>query len=511
MNLLRLIKTESYKRGLLLSLLFNILAKGVLFVLTICIAGFFGSTIKTDIYFFVYGTMVLLSGFINTIDIMVLIPESMRLREREGPSVSMAFLNYFLRIYILIGLAFITVMYLFGTDLFGVFSKFPAAILLTYKKYFLAGSFYFLFQLLNQYLNNILSSLKFFTLPLIINGLNSIMVIAGIFLLHRHFDVLSIFISGIIAYTVNLIFLLLILKKIAGWNFFTRGHGIKKEVWNNILYAETGQLATVASSFFPLFLLSGFGNGLLSVMNYGKNIADIPNTLVTAQVANVSGIKLNEQLSRGDLRGLNDTFITTTKMLVLILVPLACYIIVFARPIVEVFYQGGNFNGQTINVVARFLQLFTLTIFSIGVNSIVSRVFMAAQALKQAFVYQVFMNLVLIAAIWILTRNYGAYGYPYGVIIINSLNYFLMYLICRKIVPYIDYSRLLRFTGLVLLINSVPAAGLFLLFNFIILGSLPKIILSFLIYLTVLSLVYKIFRVNPVFTELAIYVKKRFA
>ena len=83
MNFLRLIKAESYTRGMTLSVLFNIISKGILFLLTIIIARYFGSTIKTDIYFFVFTTMILFSSFINNIDTVVLIPESMRLREKE--------------------------------------------------------------------------------------------------------------------------------------------------------------------------------------------------------------------------------------------------------------------------------------------------------------------------------------------------------------------------------------------------------------------------------------------
>ena len=52
MIFLRLIKSESYKRGTVLSVLFNIVSKGILFLLTIIIARYFGSNIKTDIYFF---------------------------------------------------------------------------------------------------------------------------------------------------------------------------------------------------------------------------------------------------------------------------------------------------------------------------------------------------------------------------------------------------------------------------------------------------------------------------
>ena len=54
MNPLGLIRTESYKKGMLLSVFFNFIAKGILFLFTILIAKFFGRDIKTDIYFFIY-------------------------------------------------------------------------------------------------------------------------------------------------------------------------------------------------------------------------------------------------------------------------------------------------------------------------------------------------------------------------------------------------------------------------------------------------------------------------
>ncbi len=87
----------------MLSVLFNIISKGILFLLTIIIARYFGSNIKTDIYFFVFATMILFSGFINNIDTAVLIPESMRLRQKEGDDAAVAFLNFFLLIYFIIG------------------------------------------------------------------------------------------------------------------------------------------------------------------------------------------------------------------------------------------------------------------------------------------------------------------------------------------------------------------------------------------------------------------------
>lgn len=461
MGFLGSIKAESYKRGMALSVLFNIISKGILFLLTIIIACYFGSNIKTDIYFFVFTTMILFSAFVNIIDTAVLIPESMRLREKEGETKAMQFLNYFLFIYFLIGVLFSLLMFFFGTTVFGLISKFAEADIVAYRSYFLMGSLFFIFHVLTNYLNNILTSLKYFSLPMVISSIKSCIVIVCIFLLRAKYDVLSVIMGGLISYAANLVIQIYILHKIIGWKFIFKKPLIRKATWSNVFYAELGQVATVASSMFPLYLLSGFGSGIISVMNYGKNIADIPNTLVTSQFANVNGIKLNEEFARQDYDGMNETFLKTSKLMVLILVPIGCFMFVFAEPIVQIFYDRGSFTQQDVTESARFMQLLSITVFSIAVNAMVSRLFMAAQFIKQAFAYQVVMNVLLVIAIWLFSKYYGAYGYPYGVILVNCINFAGMFFICRQYFRYIQYGELLKYSALIILINIPIALILF--------------------------------------------------
>jgi len=510
MNFLGLIRSESYKKGTVFSVFFNAISKGILFLLTVVIARYFGSDIKTDIYFFVFGAMLLFSGFINTIDTSVLIPESMRIREREGNDGAAAFLNYFLFIYVVIGILFTVVMYFFGSALFGLISKFSEQDILTYHNYFWTGSLFFIFHLLTNYINTILTSLKFFSIPMIISSIKSCIAIGCIFLLKADYDVLSVFLAGLLSYTVNLVFLLFILKKIAGWKFAVRSTAIKNRVWRNIFYAELGQVATLASSLFPLYLLSGFGSGVLSVMNYGKNIADIPNTLVTTQFANVSGIKLNEEVARQDHAGMNETFVKTSKLLLFILVPMSFYLFVFATPIVQLFYQSKNFTTDAAAESAFFLQLLSVSIFSMGINAMVTRVFIAVQAIKQAFLYQVVLNIFLIGAIWLFTKQFGAYGYPYGLILMNMVNYIGMYFICKKLVREIDYASVLKYTVLLIMVNAVLATGIYFAVGFLNMGILPGLISGFLLYLIILLILNEKFSLNKELSRAIKNVKQRF-
>jgi len=495
---------------MVLSVIFNCFAKGILFLLTVLIAFFFGSDIRTDIYFFVYGAMVILAGLINSIDTAVLVPESMRLRESDGDKKAMAFLNRFFWIYLIIGILFTAIMYTGGTQLFNLVSRFPEEAVARHEIYFLLGSLLFVFMLLTNFLNAILSSLKFFTVPMIISGINSCLAMAGILLLHASHDVLSVFIGSIAAYCINLLLLLALLKRNADWNFISRPARVDKITRANIGFTLLGQLATLASNFLPLYLMSGLGQGIISSMNYGKNIADIPNTLVTAQVTGVSGIQLNELAARKDEEGIRRSFGETGKLLLFLLIPVAGFFFVFAQPIVELFYQRGNFASESVSGAARFLQLFSVTGFIIGINALVSRVFMATQSIRPAFLYQLIMNGLLIAAIWLLTKEYGAWGYPYALIGVYSLNFLLMYFLCKQLPVNIHYADLLPYAILLLLINGAIAAVLFFSLAYLHVNGIPLLLTGFFVYLILYLLINHLARLNPVPGQLFYYVRNRF-
>ena len=243
---------------------------------------------------------------------------------------------------------------------------------------------------------------------------------------------------------------------------------------------------------FPLYLLSGFGSGIISVMNYGKNIADIPNTLITSQFANVSGIKLNEEFARKDYAGMNATFLHTSKLMIFILVPIGCFMFVFAEPIVALFYKKGSFTGQGLIDAAKFMQLLSITIFSIGINAIVTRIFIAMQAIKQSLLYQVVLNILLIAAIWLFTKSYGEYGYPYGIIFINLVNFGGMYFICRKYFTAIEYGKMLKYTAGIMAVYLPVSALLYYGMFSVNMLSFYKLLIGFCIYLFVFILMNRI-------------------
>lgn len=68
-----MIKSASYKKGVVVSTLLNIFAKGIGFLNTLIITFYFGVNAGTDIYFYILAVAALITGSINGIDYLVLV------------------------------------------------------------------------------------------------------------------------------------------------------------------------------------------------------------------------------------------------------------------------------------------------------------------------------------------------------------------------------------------------------------------------------------------------------
>ena len=118
------LRIESYKKGIVFSLIFNIFSKLLFLLNSIVIAYYFGTQLKMDIYFYLLATIALLINFVASLNQSVLIPESMRISEQESPERAILFLNFFLYLYLLIALIVTVVLYLTPIGLFTAISNF---------------------------------------------------------------------------------------------------------------------------------------------------------------------------------------------------------------------------------------------------------------------------------------------------------------------------------------------------------------------------------------------------
>ena len=490
------LKIESYQKGIAISSFFNIIAKIILFVNSIVIAYYFGTQTKTDIYFYVMSSIIgLIVTLISGLNLAVLLPESMRLREQESKEKSMQFLNFFLYLYLIIGLIVSIPLIIDSVGFFNIFTKFGIEALSQNQSLLLLFIPLFTLILIVNYLTDILTSYKYFTMPMIAAIINNSAALIFIILFHSIWDVKSILVGLNTAYLINTIFLIYLIHKNLKWNFTYKKIKFTKAVKKNIIYAQAGNLASVLGSFAPAYILSSFGSGVITALNFGQKTANIPNDFITSQFTSISGIRYNELYAQKDYTRLNMVFLETAKFLIFIMIPVSVLAFIYSDQVISILFQRGKFDAISVKNSALFMKYLVLLLPFYAINGLASRLYMAAQLINYSFWYQIAANLMLIALVWFGIKNFGAIGFPYALLTQYILNTFVIYFFLKFLLPFIKFGKVLLYLCLIILINVLLGIIVFHIIKYFD-NIFSKLIFGISIYLLTYFILNIAFKIN---------------
>lgn len=496
-----LLKTESYKKGILYSTFFNILNKGLVFVNSLIVAYFFGTQIKTDIYFYAYNTIVILAAFITSLNSSVLIPESMRIRVQHGDKASMEFLNFFIQLIIIFTLLVCLILIFNPVKAYRLVSDFDTKSLELNRKILLLGAPLIILMPIVNLLTDILTSYKYFTVPMLAGIINGLFSILFVLLFHNSLDILSLLAGLLLSYSLNFLLLIFLMLKNLSWQFRIKWIKVENRILKNICFAQAGNITSSLSNYLPLYLLSGFNAGIITSLNYAQQVSSMPTTLITNQFSSVAGIKFNELRAEGNDTQLSDLFLNISFFLMFILFPISGVVFLHSKEIFIILFKRGAFNSESVLNSARFLKYLILMLPLLAINTLVARLFMAAHLIKQSFWYQIILNLFLILFIYLGIKMIGIDGYFISLISIYVLNIVLQYFLLKRFIPGIRYELLLKnitenlLMNILLVIIIYQSEKLF----FEQLNGAVKLIFGSFIYLFLLVFMNQLFKINNVF------------
>jgi putative peptidoglycan lipid II flippase len=477
-----MLRTESYKKGVIFSTGLNIVARGVGFINTLVLAYYFGANASTDIYFMVLSIVMIITGIINMIDFLILIPEAMKLREKESEEASRRFLNFFICLYACIGLLIALVVIASPVFFYSVFSKFDSLILHQNNKILYVGSTIILFQLLNNLLNAILSSYKFFTTSILTGLINSLFAIVITVCFHRQLGIVGT-ISGIaIGYVINFILLASVLKYYQKWKFSQVGWMKKKIIWKNIGIVQLNILPIWLRNYVTLYLLSGLESGIITSVNLAQQVTLILEALLISQVLSVVGIKFSECYSKKDFDKAAELFTDISKILIVFILPLVILVVLYSNEILYFIFAKKSFNENVrTNIELALKYLIVLMPFSM-LNSLSTRLFASFQAISKTLVPSIISHSIFLILAVLLITNFGFIGYLYSQIAGFAVLMFLFYIILKKEFPIIKFNEIILFVFKQALFNLAAALCIFQLNKYIFfLNGIALLIIVFLI------------------------------
>ncbi len=458
-----ILKTESFRKGIALSTVLNIFAKGLTFCNTMLIAFYFGTSQETDIYFFIISIVTSISLFITGCTASVIVPEMIHLRENGQKDEVIKITNLILFTFVLITIIPVISFSIAPVQVFSRISQFKSSTIIEHRFYFSISSLLLILITVNTFLKEILSIYRFFTFPMIISMVNSIFTLISIPLLKNCMGMKSVITGLVLGNFVNAVILVLSLRKNAEWHFSQITFRLPGSLLKRMLYAQTGYTATAAGMFVPQYLLSGLSAGVIAALNFGRQISDIPGNFLTAQFASVSGIKFNELMARNQLFEMDQTFRKSLAFLLSILCPACGIIFIFSTEIVELFFGRGAFNAASVSDASVFCRLFILSAPLIALDYLSARILIAAKKIKQSFWYQLGSNLLNIILMVLLFPKIGGKAIPVTLLISYGLNVVAQPIMFHFFCPWIKYVKSLAESSVVLIINVIIVIGIIIL------------------------------------------------
>ncbi|MCU0290723.1 MAG: hypothetical protein MUF10_01845 [Thermoanaerobaculaceae bacterium] len=458
-----MLRFESYRRGIVWSSLINVAAQGLVLLASIVFAGLFGTQSSTDVYFYSVSVVTLISGFLTSIDNGVILPEAMRLAEQVDRLAAMRFVNFFLYAFLVLSGALTALLLMWPLEIFRTLSGFEPGLLSQHRDIVLWTIPLCGLLLLSQFLLDVLSAYKFFTLPMLFSVLNRLLVLLSMLSLHEQVHVLSIVWASLVATALQIGLCLFLMKKALGWQFRLTDRRLDGRVVRNIGFALSGSATAMVATGVPVALLSGFPAGVLTAMSFAQRLASVPMTLLAGQISQVMGIRFNEEVARRDWPGVNRSFASSVRACGVLLIPAALFLFVFADNVVLVCFQRGSFDARSTILVSTFFRFFALALPFTGINMLIGRVFMAGQRIREGVYYQILFNAFSTVLIVLSLRAFGAVGYPAAHLAVYAANLLMVSIAFRFLFPQIAYGHALASLAPLFASNGCVAAAAWVL------------------------------------------------
>ena len=407
------LRIRSFKQAAFWSTAINAFGQGLALVFSMIMAAVFGAQESTDILYYCLGIFLLLVGMTQTVNVGVLIPETMRRRVQTGDRDAMAFINRFMAL--LVGLVVLLSVGLLWNPVgaMGAFSKFPAEVLERNSSLLFWMALSFPLQMVSQLLLDILISYRFLTLPATLSCVSRSLNLGFVLVFHERFGVVSVAMGMALGYALQLALNLYLLRRMVGWRFNVWRAEPGTRIWQNMFWAEAGTTASALSNYLVLFLSSGFGAGILTALSYASRMSAMPIELLTTQVSAVTAVKFNELAAHQDDHQLGQAFGRISRLLVALLTPLSFLMALTGLEIIQILYGRGAFQ-ESVGLTASLFSVFVLVLPLHAMAIVLARLFIAKQRVRMGASWQIFSSLLLMGLMVGFIRWLGPMGLAWG-------------------------------------------------------------------------------------------------
>lgn len=409
-----------YKRGAILSSGLSLVAKGLAFVMQILIAYFYGANSSTDIYFYLLSLSTLLGSIIQATATSILIPQAIYLRNNLSHKEEMGYLNAFLYTLLCIVGIIIVIGGLFGINAMQLITNFSSVDIESNMNIFYYSLLMTILYATNTFLSEIFVSYKYFTSSLLMNLTLNSGIILSILFFHETAGVSAMIKGGCCAMLFCLLFFLILMKKKLKWKFSYIAFTYLKKSQKTIIALLGNQCLMVFETTFPLFLLSQFQPGLITIVNYATKLIQTPIAWVQ-QITAVLQVKLNELVSKYEI---SEAYRLTAQIawkLLGITLCMAIGLFFMRNFIANTIYGLGSMPQNAIHQLATLIGIFVFCMPFTTWALTYGKLYFANQYIKKYVTIMLVMYSISCILHYCFISNYKETGYAIAYVVTEVL------------------------------------------------------------------------------------------
>ncbi len=280
-----------------------------------------------------------------------------------------------------------------------------------------------------------------------------------------------------------------------------------------LLSTTIGQITVYIDSFF----CSGLEEGSWTATVLANRLIQLPLGVLLTSFLVPFFPRFSELANSKNFDSLKQSSIMVIRTLWFITLPIAVYLMLFAKPIVELVFQRGAFDSRSSELTSSILIALLLSMIAYVARDTLTRVFYSLGNSKLPLLVALFSIILKIVLNSLLVEKYKAPGIAFSTSLVTIFNFLFLWFLLRKKIGSLGWGKNLSGIAKMLIATSVMY-----LFGYLFLELFPDDIekyepisksiflfgsmsICFLIYLG-LSFRLKIEEAEKVFLE----IKKRF-
>lgn len=457
-------------------------------------AYYFGVSEDVDAYTIAIQIPIVLFSVFSVAIKSVLIPIYSECLYNEDRAESDSFVSNFISIVLLLSFSLAIIGVLFSPLLVSLFA--PGFD--TYRHDLAASilriSFITLFcTAFCEVVTGVLNVHKKFALPSLGTWIWNIAILLSLVLLSRNIGIYSVVIGNAVGLLLQFLYMFILLSKHIKYRFHVNFKDVRiVDASKKSVPVMLGIGAAEINRIVDRIMASFVGVGGISILNYASKLNTVFASVLDQTVSVVVFPSMSESAAKKQYSYLSSLSNKCLSAYLLILIPMALYIILYNNDIVSIAYGRGSFTADDVSLTGRVLLLLAIGLIFIPMRSILTNLFYSLGDTKTPSYNSIIGIIVNI----VLNISLGIVWGINGLAIATSISYFVITILLAYNIRRFktDISLSYFFKNL----YKPIVAGLFLCASFLIsdllispsvnIWKLVSLFISFIIYCIVLLL-----------------------